>query len=83
MGLGGISLWQLLILLLIVVLLFGTKRLRNLGSDLSSAIRDFRSGLSEGDKDEDEGKESERIEADRPEESRSEPEREKDRSESR
>lgn len=81
MGLGGISLWQLLILLVIVVLLFGTKRLRNLGSDLGSAIRDFRSGLSDGDKDKSE--ESERIEADKPEETRSEAEREKDRSESR
>lgn len=81
MGLGGISLWQLLILLLIVVLLFGTKRLRNLGSDLSSAIRDFRSGLSEGDKDKEE--DSERLEADKPGDSRNASEREKDRSESR
>lgn len=62
MGLGGISLWQLLILLLIVVLLFGTKRLRNIGSDLSSAIRDFRKGLS-GDESEDR-EEPERLEAD-------------------
>jgi len=34
MGIGGISMWQLLILLLIVVLVFGTKRLRNMGGDL-------------------------------------------------
>ena len=34
MGIGGIGIWQLLIILLIVVMLFGTKKLRNLGSDL-------------------------------------------------
>ena len=45
--LGGISIWQLLILLLIVVLVFGTKRLRNMGSDLGSAIRGFRKGMEE------------------------------------
>lgn len=62
MGLGGISIWQLLILLLIVVLLFGTKRLRTIGSDLSGAIRDFRKGLG-GEDEEKEGSE-ERLEAD-------------------
>ena len=38
MGIGGISMWQLLILLLIVVLVFGTKRLRNMGTDLGAAV---------------------------------------------
>ncbi|WP_293672797.1 twin-arginine translocase TatA/TatE family subunit, partial [Thiolapillus sp.] len=37
MGFGGISIWQLLIVLVIVLLLFGTKRLRNMGSDLGTA----------------------------------------------
>ena len=37
MGVGGIGIWQLLIILLIVVMLFGTKKLRNLGSDLGGA----------------------------------------------
>lgn len=42
--------FQLLIVLLLVLLLFGTKRLRSLGSDLGGAIRDFRKGVSdEGD----------------------------------
>ncbi len=41
MGLGGISIWQLLIVLVIVLLLFGTKKLRNLGSDLGGAVKDF------------------------------------------
>jgi len=42
---GGISIWQLLILLVIVVLIFGTKRLRNLGGDLGSALKDFRGAM--------------------------------------
>ena len=44
---GGISVTQLLILLLIVMLVFGTKRLRNIGSDLGSAVKGFRKGLEE------------------------------------
>ncbi|MEC9483888.1 MAG: twin-arginine translocase TatA/TatE family subunit [Halomonas sp.] len=43
----GISVWQLLIVLLIVALLFGTKRLRTVGSDLGGAIRSFRRAASE------------------------------------
>ncbi len=54
MGLGGISVWQLLIILAIVVMIFGTKRLKNIGSDLGGAIKGFRSSLTE-----DEGKEIE------------------------
>jgi len=46
MGLGGISIWQLLIILVIIVMLFGTSRLRNVGSDLGSAIRGFRDSMS-------------------------------------
>ena len=47
MGLGGISIWQLLIILAIVVMLFGTKRLRTLGSDLGSAVKGFRSSMQD------------------------------------
>ncbi len=51
MGIGGISVWQLLIILAIVVMLFGTKRLRSLGSDLGSAVKGFRKSMQdEGDK---------------------------------
>lgn len=50
MGVGGISMWQLLIILVIVVLLFGTKRLGTLGSDLGSAIRGFRKSMQDEDK---------------------------------
>lgn len=47
MGIGGISIWQLLIILAIVVMLFGTKRLRGLGSDLGSAIKGFRKSMQD------------------------------------
>ena len=43
----GISIWQLLIILLIVVMLFGTKRLKGLGSDLGGAIKGFRSSIGD------------------------------------
>ena len=52
MGIGGISIWQLLIILVIVVVLFGTKRLRNIGEDLGSAIRGFRSSLKTSEPEE-------------------------------
>lgn len=48
----GISIWQLLIVLVIVLLLFGTKRLRNLGSDLGNAVKGFKSAVTDGGKDE-------------------------------
>jgi len=47
MGLGGISIWQLLIVLIIVFALFGTKKLRGLGGDLGAAIRGFKEGLND------------------------------------
>lgn len=49
MGFGGISIWQLLIVLAIIVLLFGTKKLRSIGSDLGSAIKGFRSSIKDDD----------------------------------
>ncbi len=49
MGIGGISIWQLLIILAIVIMLFGTKRLRTLGSDLGSAVKGFRKSMSDED----------------------------------
>jgi sec-independent protein translocase protein TatA len=51
MGFGGISIWQLLIILVIVLLLFGTKRLRNIGSDLGSAFKGFKKSMGEGEKE--------------------------------
>lgn len=63
MGFGGISIWQLLIILLIVVLLFGTKKLRNIGSDLGGAIKTFRKSMKEEDEPQDkEDKETAQLE---------------------
>jgi len=45
---GTFSIWHWLVVLLVVVLLFGTKKLRNVGGDLGAAIRSFRKGLQEG-----------------------------------
>lgn len=45
----GISIWQLLIILAIVALLFGTKKLRNIGGDLGGAIRGFKSAVKDGE----------------------------------
>ncbi len=44
----GISIWQLLIVLVIVLLLFGTKKLRNIGGDLGGAIKNFKSSMKDG-----------------------------------
>ena len=49
MGLGGIGIWQLLIILLIVFMLFGTKKLRNLGSDLGGALKGFKTAMKDED----------------------------------
>jgi sec-independent protein translocase protein TatA len=53
----GISIWQLLIVLVIVVLLFGTKKLRNMGGDLGGAIKSFRKAVKDGDKPAEDGPE--------------------------
>ena len=46
MGFGGISIWQLLIVLAIIVLLFGTKKLRNIGADLGNAVKGFKKAVN-------------------------------------
>ena len=51
MGFSGIGIWQLLIVLAIVLVLFGAKRLRNVGSDLGSAIKGFRKSMHEDESD--------------------------------
>lgn len=56
MGLGGISIWQLLIVLVIVIMVFGTKRLGSLGSDLGSAVKGFKKAISDDSADDDAGK---------------------------
>lgn len=49
---GTLSIWHWLIVLLIVVLVFGTKKLRNIGEDLGGAVKGFKQGLKEGTADE-------------------------------
>ena len=49
MGFGGISLWQLLIILVVVFLIFGSGKLKSLGSDLGSSIKGFKKALKEED----------------------------------
>lgn len=46
---GGLSIWHWLIVLAVVVLIFGTRKLRNLGGDLGGAIKNFKSSMREGD----------------------------------
>ena len=49
MGIGGLHIWHLLIILVIVVLIFGTKRLKTIGGDLGGAIKGFKKGMSDED----------------------------------
>ena len=49
MGFGGICIWQLIIILAIIVLLFGTKKLRGIGGDLGSAVKGFKKAVSDED----------------------------------
>ncbi|MFT6407639.1 MAG: sec-independent protein translocase protein TatA [Arenicella sp.] len=54
MGLGGINIWSLIIILLIVALIFGTKRLRGIGGDLGGAIKGFKKAIDDDSKQNDE-----------------------------
>ena len=45
---GSFSIWHWLIVLLIVVMVFGTKKLKNIGSDLGGAVKGFKDGMKEG-----------------------------------
>lgn len=46
---GGLSIWHWMIVLLVVVLIFGTKKLRNVGEDLGAAVKGFKQGMRDGD----------------------------------
>ena len=48
---GSFSIWHWLIVLLIVVMVFGTKKLKNMGSDLGSAVKGFKDGMKDGASD--------------------------------
>jgi sec-independent protein translocase protein TatA len=58
MGLGGISIWQLVIVLAIIILLFGSKKLRNIGGDLGNAVKGFKSAMKDEPKAIDEKKDA-------------------------
>ena len=53
MGIGGISIWQLLIILALVIMIFGTKKLKSLGTDLGSAVKGFRASVTDKSEDKD------------------------------
>lgn len=61
MGIGGISIWQLAIILVIVLLLFGTKRLRGLGGDLGGAIKGFKKAMNDEDQKDGEAAQDEDV----------------------
>jgi sec-independent protein translocase protein TatA len=61
---GSFSIWHWLIVLAIVALVFGTKKLGNIGSDLGSAIRGFKKAMSDGDKEEEKLRQQLRHDAD-------------------
>ena len=59
--LGGISIWQLVIFLAIVIMIFGTKKLRSLGGDLGGAVKGFKKALNDDDKTEDDNKDADPL----------------------
>jgi sec-independent protein translocase protein TatA len=67
MGVGGIGIWQLLIILLIVFMLFGTKKLRSLGSDLGGALKGFKSAMKDEDAEEQDAETNEQHKEEAPE----------------
>lgn len=56
---GGLSIWHWLIVLLVVVLIFGTKKLRNIGQDLGGAVRGFKEGVKGAEDEADAAKKAE------------------------
>ncbi|MGD8926016.1 MAG: twin-arginine translocase TatA/TatE family subunit [Thioalkalispiraceae bacterium] len=62
MGFGGIGPGSLILILLIVILLFGTKRLRNMGSDLGSALKNFKKSVKDTESEESQADSKEQIE---------------------
>lgn len=61
---GSFSIWHWLVVLVIVLLVFGTKKLRNVGSDLGGAVKGFKDGMKEADKPADDTTQSRIADAD-------------------
>ena len=62
MGFGGIGIPSLILILVIVILLFGTKRLRGMGSDLGSALKNFKKSVKESSANKDEAAAEDKVE---------------------
>jgi sec-independent protein translocase protein TatA len=60
---GSFSIWHWLIVLLIIVLIFGTKKLKNIGSDLGGAVKGFKDGMKEGGNPEDKTQATSQVQA--------------------
>jgi sec-independent protein translocase protein TatA len=58
---GGLSIWHWLIVLLVVVLIFGTKKLRNIGQDLGGAVKGFKEGMKTSDSESPPAEEAQQI----------------------
>jgi sec-independent protein translocase protein TatA len=58
---GSFSIWHWLIVLVIVLLVFGTKKLRNIGQDLGGAVKGFKDGMKEAEGSAEEGKPQQKI----------------------
>lgn len=59
--LGGISIWQLVIVLAIVIMIFGTKKLRSMGGDLGSAVKGFKKAMHEEEDNKEQNKQAENL----------------------
>jgi sec-independent protein translocase protein TatA len=60
---GGLSIWHWIIVLIIVMLVFGTKKLRNIGEDLGGAVRGFKEGMKSAEEKDSEAKAAESMHA--------------------
>ena len=60
---GGLSIWHWVLVLVIVVLVFGTKKLRNAGRDIGGAVSDFKKGMNEGNAEIEAGKKTNEADA--------------------
>lgn len=75
---GGLSIWHWIIVLVVVLLVFGTKRLRNAGQDLGEAVKGFKKGMKDEDKPNGQLGDESREEGSRPKETSESKERDRD-----
>ena len=68
---GGISIWQLLIVLAILILIFGTKKLKGLGSDLGGAVKGFKEAVNNDEEQKDGQAQAKAIQADKKQDDKS------------